>query len=219
MNHSPDEPSDWRERWNEPLPWPVPPEASDEDTGLKAAHHKAFRPDLSNSALVLVDVDKKSFDRNNIQAKMLCDVEQGRALAKRIYKVALPNMIRLVEFFRSRERPVIFVQWGWHRYQYPPLEAREGENVVIKKSRGAFATSNIDAVLKEQKIETCLFGGADTAWCVASTVRGAIDYGYRAVIIEDACVASSPRLHDATIEVLGHSQAHMLRTEDILELE
>jgi nicotinamidase-related amidase len=113
---------------------------------------------------------------------------------------------------------VIFVQWGWHRYQYPPLEACRGEAVVIKRTRGAFGDSDLHAVLQRKRIKTCLFAGADTAWCVASTVRGAIDHRYRAVLVEDACLSGEQRMHDAAIETLGWNQAHVLTTKQILKL-
>ena len=130
----------------------------------------------------------------------------------------MPNLVKLVEFFRKRKRPVVFVQWGWHRYQYPPLEARKGEAVVIKQSRGAFGKSNLHAVLQRKRIKTCLFAGADTAWCVASTVRGAIDHGYRAVLVEDACLSAMQDMHEAAVKTLGWNQAHIMTTKRVIAL-
>jgi nicotinamidase-related amidase len=163
-------------------------------------------------------VDKKSFDRK-IERWTRHDAAAGRAMAQRVYGVALPNMIRLVEFFRRVRRPVVFVQWGWHRFQYPPLEPLPGEDVVVKRTRGAFGGSNLDDVLKRRGVTAGVFAGADTALCVASTVRGAIDAGYRAVLVEDACVSALSRLHEATVETLGYLQAVVLRTDEVLALE
>src|SRR5688500_3745890 len=123
-------PTGWRDRWNEPLAWPVPAAPVD-------APKTAETPRLDECALVLVDVDKKAFDRNIQHAAQERDT-RGRELACRTYDVVVPNLVRLVEHFRARQRPVVFVQWGWHRFQYPPLRAIDGEEVVVKKSRGAF---------------------------------------------------------------------------------
>ncbi len=182
------------------------------------AAHRAFKPALSHSALVLIDVDKKSFDQN-IESCGRHDPKVGRALSHRTYQIALPNLIRLVEFFRKRRLPVIFVQWGWHRYQSPPLEARPGETVIVKHGRGAFGTSGLDAALRRKRIETCVFAGADTAFCVASTVRGAIDHNYRAVLVEDACVCGLKEMHEATVKTLGWMQAHIMKTKQVLKLK
>lgn len=208
------EPPDWRDRWDEPLQWPGEAEA-DPDVSLQA--HRAFTPELADSALVLIDIDKKSLDRQ-IAKWSVHNAEKGEALRRQIYEVALPNQIRLLRFFRDQRLPIVFVQWGWHRYQYPPLERRPEEELVIKRSRGAFASSGLDALLRRKKVETCFFVGADTALCVASTVRGAIDHNYRAVLVEDACISCLERLHDCTIETLGWHQAHILSTDAAVNL-
>jgi len=210
-------PADWEVNWNKPHVWPKPQGAKLADSDAVSVAHRKYRPDLAECALVLIDVDKKAFDQV-IEARSAQDAQQGRALAARTYKTVVPNMVRLVEFFRKQKRPVIFVQWGWHRYQYPPLGARKGEPVVIKKTRGAFGDSDLHAILQRKWINTCIFAGADTAWCVASTVRGAIDHGYRAVLVEDACFCAEQRMHDATIATLGWNQAHILTTKQILKL-
>jgi nicotinamidase-related amidase len=207
-------PPDWRLRWNQPLNWPGVEQDLPDDS---LARHAAYRPELAQCVLVPIDVDKKALDRQ-IQRLRRQDPSAGEALARQMYDVVLPNIIRLVERFRGCGRPVVFVQWGWHRYQYPPLEPRAGEDVVIKQSRGAFATSNLDQVLKRHGCGTCVFAGADLAYCVASTVRGAIDRGYRSVLVEDACVSAIPGLREATLASLGHGQAHVLRTSQIMEL-
>lgn len=206
-------PDDWQKRWREPLRWPVS-DAGSLDARKRLAAHRAYRPDLTESALVLIDVDKRSFDRQ-IVAHHDRDPKRGRELERRTYRTVLPNVIRLVKFFRKHRRPVLFVQWGWHKHQYPHLALASGEEIVIKHTRGAFASSGLDAVLRRRQVRTCFFAGADTIMCVASTVRGAIDHGYRAVLIEDACLSVEPRLHDAVVAVLGHMQAHVLSTDRV----
>ena len=72
---------------------------------------------------MLVDIDKEAFD---FQVEDLTphDPQLGRYVDERIYDTVLPNAIRLVEFFRAQKMPVVFVQWDWHRFQYPPHEPR-----------------------------------------------------------------------------------------------
>ena len=210
-------PPDWEARWNEPLTWPAPPEDAAKGVQAQLEAHRRNVPGLERAALVLVDVDKKAFDRN-IERFGVSDPAVGRELTERIYAVALPNMIRLSDFFRARGRPVVFVQWAWHRYPYPPLAPRRGDEIVVKRSRGAFGASSLDALLRGLRVETCFFAGADTAFCVASTVRGAIDHGYTSVLVEDACVCCLRRLHEATVETLGYMQAHVLTTDQVVAL-
>jgi len=210
-------PPDWEERWNEPILWPRPEGAKLRDRKAEIDAHREYVPDLSQSVLVQIDVDKKAFDRQ-IEEYTAYDAEIGRAYAERVYDVALPNMIRVLEFFREVGRPVVFVHWGWHRNPYPPLRPKWGEEVIVKYARGAFGASGLDAWLRRQGVKTCFFTGADTAMCVAATVRGAIDHNYRAVLVEDACASVRRDLHEATVRVLGYMQAHVLGTERVLGL-
>jgi nicotinamidase-related amidase len=159
---------------------------------------------LAECGLVLIDVDRVSFERH---------------LDQRTREMTLPKLLRLVEHFRERERPVIFVQWGWHKTPYPDLKPRnERENVVIKQSRGAFSTSDLHGVLQKHGIRTCIFTGADTAVCVTATVCGAIDRGYRIVLADDACACSQPDAHDAAMRVMRNMGARVMTTDEILAL-
>jgi nicotinamidase-related amidase len=198
---------DWQQRWDEPLDWPI---AQQEPTVEQPAT-------LEGAALVLIDVDKKSFDRNIIQVTR-ASASRGRELASRTYDAVVPNLVRLVEHFRERKRPVIFVQWGWHRFQYPPLQPRYGEDVVIKNSRGAFSTSNLQDVLKRHDIKTCVLAGADTAICVTSTACGAFDNGYRIVLVDDATLSNSPDAHAAALRVLANMGARVMSCDQVIKL-
>lgn len=202
-----DAPEDWRERWNVPLVWPTAPRG-------KAA--RAARLDLTDAALVVIDIDKKAMDVG-IQELRREDRRAGEALARRVYGTALPNIVRLVRRFRAQRRPTLFVQWGWHRYQYPPLDPLPGEEVIVKRGRGAFGTSSLDAALRQKGTRTLVVAGADITLCVASTVRGAVDHGYRVALVGDACVCrAGPRMHAMMLATLGAGTARIVTTRQAL---
>jgi nicotinamidase-related amidase len=205
-----DAPPDWRARWNVPLTWPTAPKS------------KTRRPaplDLTNAALVIIDIDKKAMDVG-IQELRRADKRAGNALARRLYGAVLPNLIRLLRMFRAQRRPVLFVQWGWHRYQYPPLDPLPGEEVIVKRGRGAFGTSGLDAALRQKGVRTLLVAGADLTLCVASTVRGAVDHGYAVALAEDACLCrAGPRMHAMMLRTLGAGTARIVTTRQALTAE
>ncbi len=207
---------DWKQYWNEPLSWPRRTGRGRWDTKTHSKTWKAIHVDPSQSALVLVDVDKEAYDMY-IEDFGRYDPVQGKRLRQRIYQTVVPNTIRLVDFFRSHERPVIFIQWDWHRYQYPPLEPLQGEPVVYKSATGAFNASRIDAVLRRSEISTVFFLGADTSFCLESTVRGAVDCAYRAIVVEDGCVSCLQQLHDSTLLTLGWHLAFITTTSQVIE--
>ena len=207
---------EWRKHWNEPLSWPRRTSPGRWDVEGHIAKRRAVQVDPDHSALVLVDVDKEAYDMC-IEDFARFDPVSGGQLLTRVYDVALPNTIRLVEFFRSHQIPVVYLQWDWHRNQYPPLEPREGEAVVPKWKTGAFNASGLDAVLRDMGISTAFFAGSDTSFCVESTVRGAVDSGYDSIVVEDACFSAFQVLHDSTMMTLGWHLAYFTKTQQVVD--
>ncbi len=206
----------WQSQWDKPLTWPRPVSQGSWDVAAHIERRKAVEIDPRQSALVLVDFDKKAFDLY-IEDFGRYAPALGEELAQRIYAETVPNAIRLVDFFRSKQRPVVFVQWDWHRHQYPPLEPREGEPVVYKWATGAFNASGLDAVLRRRGVGSAFFAGSDTSFCLESTVRGAVDCRYQAVVVEDACMSCLQRLHESTLLTLGWHLAFITTTDQVVE--
>lgn len=206
---SPDDaPPDWRVRWNEPLIW---------RTATPQPKPKRRPPlSLDDAALVVIDIDKKSMDVKIAELRRESK-RAGDALARQVYGTVLPSIIRLLQLFRARGRPVFFVQWGWHRFQYPPLARLPGEDVIIKHGRGAFGTSGLDVALRRKKAGVLFVAGADLTLCVASTVRGAADHGYAVALVADACVChAGPRMHAMMLRTLGAGTARIVTTRQAL---
>jgi nicotinamidase-related amidase len=66
-------------------------------------------------------------------------------------------------------------------------------------------------------MEYLVFVGVVTNQCVETSVREAADWGYRCVLVEDACAALTESLHVAAIRALRDSYAKIRTTEDVLE--
>lgn len=80
----------------------------------------------------------------------------------------------------------------------------DDEIVVSKSSSGAFATTNLDRILRNLGLTTLLFTGTSTGGCVESTARDALDLGYDVVIVSDACADSTAQAH---LTALGRMRA------------
>ncbi len=91
-----------------------------------------------------------------------------------------------------------------------------GDEVVISKSSsGAFATTNLDRVLRNLGLTTLLFTGTSTGGCVESTARDALDLGYDVVIVDDACADSTRRAHLAALDRLAGAGARVVAAADL----
>ena len=74
-------------------------------------------------------------------------------------------------------------------------------DVILEGKRGldAFATTNIDFILRSSNIDTVAFAGFLTNACIESTARSAYEKGYDVVTLTDCTAAASIEAHTTTI--------------------
>ena len=79
--------------------------------------------------------------------------------------------------------------------------APQADDIVIEGKRGfdAFASTNIDFILRSKGITTVALGGFLTNCCVESTMRSAYEKGYDVVTLTDCVAATSQAEHDNAI--------------------
>ena len=83
------------------------------------------------------------------------------------------------------------------------LEPDSGEIVIDKPGYSAFEKTNLEPVLASRGITQLIICGVTTEVCVSSTLRAAVDRGYRCVTVSDACASAYPDLHDAALRMIG----------------
>jgi nicotinamidase-related amidase len=71
--------------------------------------------------------------------------------------------------------------------------------VVDKPVYSPFHGRRLPALLREREADTLIVTGAETDVCVLATVLGAVDHGYRVVLVRDAVCSSSDQGHDALL--------------------
>lgn len=129
-----------------------------------------------NTALVVVDV------QNDVVA--LAHDRDG----------VIANINTLVERARAVQAPVVWVQHndedlpsGSDGWQYvPELERRENEPLVHKQYRDSFEDTTMEAELAALGVGRLIVTGAQTDYCVRSTLHGAVVRGYDAFLVSDA---------------------------------
>ena len=90
-----------------------------------------------------------------------------------------------------------FVQGEWGAQIVDDLKP-EPQDIVIEGKRGldAFASTNLDFVLRSKGIHTIALAGFLTNCCVESTMRSAYERGYEVVTLTDCVAATSTAEHD-----------------------
>jgi nicotinamidase-related amidase len=100
------------------------------------------------------------------------------------------------------------------RYSPPAL-------VVDKPAYSAFFGSRLGHLLVERHVGTVVISGAETDVCVLSTVLGAVDLGFRVVIVQDALCSSSDTGHDALMTMYRtrfNEQIDLVSTAELFEI-
>lgn len=188
----------------------------------------ADRPvDAARAALVIIDMQYATGSRQGALARKL--QAEGSTVGDyrfdRIERFVLPNSLRLREHFNALGRPVLhvtvgaalpdasdaplhmrklFVEFKNHLGSreheiVDELKPRPGEHVLRKTTIGAFASTNIDSLLRALGCEQIYMTGVSTNMCVETTAREAADRGYGVTLVEDACGTTHEDLHQVTM--------------------
>ncbi len=89
--------------------------------------------------------------------------------------------------------------------------------VLSKTSSSPFNSTSIDRFLRNLDIDTLLVCGVVSNGCVEGTIRDASDLGYQVVMVEDACAAVTPALHQAAITNLKDAFCNCRTTDDVVQ--
>jgi nicotinamidase-related amidase len=82
------------------------------------------------------------------------------------------------------------------------LQPVAGEIVIDKPGYSAFEHTVLHELLASRGIDTLVVTGVTSEVCVSSTLRSAIDRGYRCITVRDACASGDPALHDAAMAMI-----------------
>ena len=93
-----------------------------------------------------------------------------------------------------------FIKGSWGAEIVDALAPQEGD-IVVEGKRGldAFATTNLDFILRARGITTIALGGFLTNCCVESTMRTGYEKGYSVVTLSDCVAATSEEEHGNAI--------------------
>lgn len=77
-------------------------------------------------------------------------------------------------------------------------------DTVDKPVYSPWLSSDLHRRLQARGCATLVVSGGETDMCVLATVLGAVDLGYRIVLVRDAVCSASDEAHDSMLELFGH---------------
>jgi nicotinamidase-related amidase len=166
----------------------------------------------SNRALLVIDVQKGLFER----ATPIYDAEQ-----------VLENINTLIHKARQEGVPVIFIQHsndntlvkGSDAWQlHPEIQPLNDENIIYKIHGNAFIDTNLADELEKRNVRELVVTGMVTHGCVRATSLGAIDKGYKVVLVKDGhsnFSKDAPQLIEKWNHAIGEKGAELIETKDV----
>lgn len=157
----------------------------------------------------------------------------------------LPVLVRLCERKADRTCFTRFIPartagegWGtWRRYweRWPSMTLDQlGEDkvdlvpelrafvpparVLDKTVYSPWTGSGLATALAGAGVDTLVITGAETDMCVLATVLGAVDLGFRVVVVSDALCSSSDESHDALIDLYNDRFGQQIETAECDEV-
>ena len=115
---------------------------------------------------------------------------------------AAANAALLLKDFRSRNLLVIHIRHnaepgGKINDIVKPLPA---EKIISKDEVNCFLRTDLLDYLKANKIDTLVICGMQTHMCVEAATRAASDYGFKCVLVQDACATKDLKFGDKIIK-------------------
>ncbi|MBY2964837.1 cysteine hydrolase [Rhizobium leguminosarum] len=88
-----------------------------------------------------------------------------------------------------------------------------------KRTYSPWIDGRLHPILQSERVDTLVITGGETDVCVLATTLGAIDLGYRVIVLNDAVCSGADDTHDASLELLHDRfsvQLELMDTEEFL---
>lgn len=92
--------------------------------------------------------------------------------------------------------------------------------IVDKKVYSPWLGSRLYKILSDRGVNTLIISGGETDVCVLATVLGAVDGGFRVIVVSDALCSSVDKLHDAVMTLYAerfNEQIELVTTDILIE--
>lgn len=201
------------------------------DSAYQQDKHWTFELRPQRTALIVVDLQEDFVNPSNA----MCVPEAYRQI---------PRVSTLIGGCRELGIPVIFTEHtiapdcsgGYYEWEdairdgatkegdpntsvYAQLAPQSNDRIIsVKHTYDSFASTDLDFILRERKIETVIICGTLTNYCCEATARSAFSLHYNVVFGSDVTATNSAFAHEATLRTMRYGYARVLDHETILHL-
>lgn len=172
-----------------------------------------FEKDISNTALLVIDVQKGLFKKNTPIYHEQLLVNNINTLILRAHEAELP--VIFIRHADNLELKIGTEDWQIH----DEFQVQAQDEIIDKTHSDAFLETNLGTVLKNQNIRNVIVTGLITHGCVRATCLGAKKAGYQAILVSDAHSSYSEKaaaLIDEWNQKIQWQNIQVKATEEIL---
>lgn len=135
------------------------------------------------------------------QAKIMIIYTQATNYPDGIFKSA-PDLARKIEYLNP-DSPLICVDGEWGHQIVDKLKPLPDEIIIKKHRHNSFMGTELDILLRSNRIKTLIITGFTTERCVLATITGAIAHDYYVVVPQDCVTAPKVEMHNAALVVIS----------------
>ena len=203
-------------------------------------------PDITRSALIVVDMQNDFLHPDGGFGRR-ARANPERKIDMPFLAGTIPHAQKLAAAFRSAGRPVVYiahvlkedysdaafpywrsgthaakhdflVEGSWGAQIVDELKPHAGEHVVVKKGFGGFHHTELDTILRNYGVTTCVMSGVTTCICVSTTIRGGTELNYRMLIAKDAIAEAQREAHEAELKIFQRCYGDVMSSDEIIAL-
>lgn len=90
--------------------------------------------------------------------------------------------------------------------------------VIDKQVYSPWIEGRLDRLLVDGKVDTLVVTGGETEMCVLATVLGAVDRGFRVVLVRDGICSSRDSTHDAVMQLYEERFGQQIEVAELAEI-
>lgn len=179
-------------------------------------------------ALILIDYVEAYFDKSS---PLYADVDDALASGIRIRDAArrscVPVIYTNVVFSKGginggmfiKKVPTLHImEQGAPMGAWPKgLEPGEGELVISKQYPSAFFGTTLSSTLTAAGVDTLILTGLTTSGCIRATCIDTVSYGFRPIVVGEACGDRDERPHEANLFDMNAKYADVVTEKETIE--
>lgn len=190
----------------------LPARASQPPTLLELTHAVPAPAHLSASVVVIIDAQREYTDGHLKLSGVAAALHQTQRLLQRARAAGIP-IVHIQQV--SAPGRGVFDPTGPFAAFAPEARPLPGETVITKQLPNAFAGTTLDVTLQRLGRKQIIISGYMTHMCVSATARSALDHGYHATVIADACATRD--LPDGSGGTLPAAEVHRVALAELAD--